>query len=171
MPTFFRHDEATRRRLDRFDHCFDLLGRLADSDFPAPVDQLEHSLQAATHAWRDRAPRDLVLAALLHDVGRLIDDDDHGLASAELIRPLVGEQAYWIIRTHEIFMWRHAPPEFRLDPDGREAFRNAPWFDAAETFVDRWDGRAFSRGSGAMPAAFFHPLLRDHCAVPAGARA
>jgi predicted HD phosphohydrolase len=151
--------------MDRLDHCFELLGRLADSDFPAPVDQLNHSLQTATFAWNERVPRQLVLAALLHDIGRLIDSDDHGLAAAELIRPLVGAETYWIVRTHEIFMWRHARPEFGLDPDGREVFRDELWFAAAEKFVDQWDCHAFSRDAQALPFAFFQPLLRDHCLV------
>ena len=161
MDIFSRHDDATRQRLERFDQCFDMLEELAHSNFPSPVDQLEHSLQTATGAWRDHAPADLVLAALLHEVGRVIDDYEHGLASAELIRPLVGDAAYWIVRTHEIFNWRHTPPEYGLDRNGREVFRDKPWFATAEIFVDRWDSHAFAQDATALPPAFFYPMLRD----------
>jgi predicted HD phosphohydrolase len=39
-----------------------------------PVSQLEHALQAAWHATQAGSPRELVLAALLHDIGHLLND-------------------------------------------------------------------------------------------------
>lgn len=49
-----------------------------------PVSQLEHGLQAAYFAERDGASDELVVAALLHDIGHLIhklpeDAADHGI--------------------------------------------------------------------------------------------
>ncbi len=49
-----------------------------------PVSQLEHGLQAAYFAERERASDELVVAALLHDIGHLIhklpeDAADHGI--------------------------------------------------------------------------------------------
>jgi phosphonate degradation associated HDIG domain protein len=38
------------------------------------VSQLEHALQAATHAERAGAPPALVCAALLHDIGHMLND-------------------------------------------------------------------------------------------------
>jgi phosphonate degradation associated HDIG domain protein len=38
------------------------------------VSQLEHALQAATHAERAGAPPELVCAALLHDIGHMLND-------------------------------------------------------------------------------------------------
>ncbi len=49
-----------------------------------PVSQLEHALQAAYHAEQEQASDELVVAALLHDIGHLIhklpeDAADHGI--------------------------------------------------------------------------------------------
>jgi len=44
------------------------------------VSQAEHALQAAELAERDGAPDRLVVAALLHDVGHLLDGQDEDLA-------------------------------------------------------------------------------------------
>ena len=38
------------------------------------VSQLQHALQAATFAERSRATPELIVAALLHDVGHLLHD-------------------------------------------------------------------------------------------------
>jgi [1-hydroxy-2-(trimethylamino)ethyl]phosphonate dioxygenase len=45
------------------------------------VSQTEHALQAAELAEREGAPDHLVVAALLHDVGHLLDGQDDDLAS------------------------------------------------------------------------------------------
>ncbi len=49
-----------------------------------PVSQLEHALQSAYHAEREGASDELIVAALLHDIGHLIhklpeDVADHGI--------------------------------------------------------------------------------------------
>ncbi len=44
------------------------------------VSQTEHALQAAELAERENAPDHLVVAALLHDVGHLLDGQDEDLA-------------------------------------------------------------------------------------------
>lgn len=52
-----------------------LFGRRgAESYFGEPVSMLEHGLQAAHFATVEGAPSTLVLAALLHDVGHLLED-------------------------------------------------------------------------------------------------
>jgi phosphonate degradation associated HDIG domain protein len=48
--------------------------------FGERVSMLEHALQAACFARQDSAPAVLVLAALLHDIGHLLDDVPEALA-------------------------------------------------------------------------------------------
>ena len=44
------------------------------------VSQTEHALQAADLARRDKAPDSLIVAALLHDIGHLLDGQDEDFA-------------------------------------------------------------------------------------------
>jgi predicted HD phosphohydrolase len=48
--------------------------------FGEPVSQREHALQAAWLATQAGSPRELVLAALLHDVGHLLHDLPESIA-------------------------------------------------------------------------------------------
>lgn len=50
----------------------DLFVRLGDLHYGEDVSQLEHALQTAHHARADGAPAALIAAALLHDVGHLL---------------------------------------------------------------------------------------------------
>lgn len=50
----------------------DLYARLGSLHYGEDVSQLEHALQTAHHARIDGAPTELVVAALLHDVGHMM---------------------------------------------------------------------------------------------------
>lgn len=52
---------------------FDLYSRLGERRYGEDVSQLDHALQSAHHAMADKAPQSLVAAALLHDIGHLLD--------------------------------------------------------------------------------------------------
>ena len=75
------------------------------------VTQLEHALQAAHLAEREGAPPELVCAALLHDLGHLLNDrgetptlrgidDLHQYAALPFLRPLFPEAVLGPIRLH-----------------------------------------------------------------------
>ena len=75
------------------------------------VSQLEHALQAAQLAKRDRAPLELVTAAFLHDLGHLLNlqgetpsqrgiDDQHQYFAIPFLRPLFRSQVVESIRLH-----------------------------------------------------------------------
>lgn len=75
------------------------------------VTQLEHALQSAQLAERDQAPIELVTAALLHDLGHLLNlqgenptargiDDQHQYFAIPFLRTLFGPQVIDPIRLH-----------------------------------------------------------------------
>ena len=75
------------------------------------VTQLEHALQSAHLAEQAGAPRELVCAALLHDVGHLLNDrgetptlrgidDLHQYAALPFLRPYFPESVLGPIRLH-----------------------------------------------------------------------
>ena len=64
-------------------------------------DALFHSLQVF-HLARDLRPYDeeFLLAALLHDVGKAIDPQNHVVASVEALRVAVPDRTLWLIAHH-----------------------------------------------------------------------
>ena len=53
------------------------------------IDRHQHSLQTATRALRDDAEEELVVAALLHDIGDLLAPTNHAALAADILRPYV----------------------------------------------------------------------------------
>jgi predicted HD phosphohydrolase len=147
---------------ERLQRLFALLAQLEKLEVPEPVNQLEHSLQVATRAWHSRAPLDLVLGALMHDVGRVFRPKFHGLLSAELIQPFVSEQTYWVVRIHDHLMLQYIAPEPGLISEA-DLYLDKPWYPAARIFAEDWDRNAFSSHACALPIEFFKPLLYDFC--------
>jgi phosphonate degradation associated HDIG domain protein len=67
------------------DEIMDLFARRGAAAYHGEaVSQMEHALQAADLATRQGAPNDLIVAALLHDVGHLFDGQDEDLADRGL---------------------------------------------------------------------------------------
>jgi gamma-butyrobetaine dioxygenase len=73
-----------------------------------PVSALDHALQCAARARAARARDEVVLAALLHDVGHLVSDVEespvthHGHWAARFLRPFVPGRVAWLVEHHVI---------------------------------------------------------------------
>jgi [1-hydroxy-2-(trimethylamino)ethyl]phosphonate dioxygenase len=64
------------------DETFALFARHgAGAYFGEPVSMLQHGLQAAHFATEERAPAPLIVAALLHDIGHLLEDLPEDIAA------------------------------------------------------------------------------------------
>ena len=148
---------------------------------------LEHALQCAALARRARSDDEVVIAALLHDVGRLLGEgtmptDDtwgrhHGTAGAALVRPFVSARIAWLIEHHvvakrylctvdaryaaDLSARSPATPAVavpRLSLDEQVALETHPWF-ANAVALRRWDDGARVPGAPSPPLEDYRPLL------------
>ena len=124
------------------------------------VDRLEHSLQCATRAYRDAASEELVVVALLHDVGDLLAPHNHSEMAAAVLKPYVSQESYWIVKHHGIFQAYYYAHHLGGDRNARERFRGHPYYDATVRFCDKWDQPSFDPQYDSMPLASFEPLVR-----------
>ena len=67
------------------------------------ITRLEHSLQAATRAYKNGENEEMVVATLLHDIGDDLAPMNHSQYAASILKPYVSEKTYWIIQHHGLF--------------------------------------------------------------------
>ena len=142
------------------DRVLEQLRRLAGSLGGYKVDRLEHSLQSATRAYRDDADEEMVVAALLHDIGDLLSPHNHSDLAAAVLRPYVSERTYWIVRQHGLFQSYYYAHHFGNDRNARDRYKDHPWYPDAVDFCHRWDQSSFDPEYESLTLEFFEPMVR-----------
>src|SRR6185369_11684994 len=121
--------KETMEHQDRVaENALRMLRSLADITDGFAVDQLTHSLQAATLAERGGADEEMIFASLLHDIGKAVSVPNHPEIAAAIIRPYVRDDVYHVISAHQDFQGKHYYHHFGGDPDARDKYAGAPWF-------------------------------------------
>jgi predicted HD phosphohydrolase len=143
-----------------------MLRQLEDITDGFGTNQLVHALQTATYAEKAGAEPDMVVAALCHDVGKVISVFNHPAIAAEILKPYVSDDVYNVIRVHQDFQGRHYYEHFGQDPNLRDQHTGASWYGLAEQFADEWDQVAFDPDGEYLPLDHFEPLVRDVFATP-----
>ena len=155
--------EVARSNRRSADRALGLLRSLAGIRDGFAVDQLTHSLQTATRAERAGADEELVVAALLHDVGKAVTVHNHAAIAAEVLRPYVRADVYDVIRVHQDFQGRHYYHHLGGRADARERHRptvSPAVFALAARFADEWDQTSFDPDYDTAPLEHFEPALR-----------
>jgi len=125
------------------------------------VSQLVHGLQTATMAERAGADLDMVVGSLVHDMGKVISNANHPAMAAEMIRPWVSDEAYWVVKVHQDFEGKHYYARMGMDPMMRLKHKDHPYYDLAEQFADDWDQNAFDPDYDTLPLEHFEPMVRE----------
>jgi predicted HD phosphohydrolase len=139
-----------------------------DQSLPGyPVSRLGHSLQAATRALKDGADDELIVAALIHDVGDDLAPYNHSEIAAGILRPYVRPEVTWIVEQHGLFQSYYYAHHSGRDRYAREKFRGHPWYQACKDFCANWDQCSFDPGYPSDPLSAFAPRLREIFSRPA----
>jgi predicted HD phosphohydrolase len=125
------------------------------------VSQLEHCLQTATRAERDGADTDMVISSLCHDVGKTFSNMNHPAIAAEMLRPWVSDEAYWVVKYHQDFQGRHYYERIGMDPELRRKHLGHEHYAMGERFADVWDQTAFDPDYDTLPLEHFEARLRE----------
>ena len=125
------------------------------------ISRLEHSLQSATRAEADRADIELIVGALIHDLGDDLAPLNHSQLAATIIRPYVRAEVAWIIEHHGVFQMHYYGDAMGVDKNARDIYRDHAWFDSCEQFCRDWDQVAFDPDYPTKPLAHFEPMLRE----------
>ena len=143
------------------------LASLADSFGGYKVSRLGHSLQTATRAHNDGAEEEVVVAAVVHDIGDILAPLNHAEIAAAVLKPYVSERTLWMVTNHGVFQgyffWHHIGG----DRNARERYRGHPHFEFTAEFCERWDQPSFDPDYPTMPIEAFEPMVQRVFAKPA----
>ena len=125
------------------------------------IDRLQHTLQSATRAENDGADEEWIVAALLHDIGDDLAPMNHSEFAAAIIKLYVRDEVHWVVAHHGLFQMAYYAHHLDKDPDGRERYRNHPYFDSCVRFCERWDQPSFDPDYPTKPLSHFEPIVRS----------
>ena len=125
------------------------------------ISRLEHSLQSATRAERDGADIEMIVGALIHDLGDDLAPLNHSQLAASIIRPYVRGEVAWVIEHHGVFQMYYYGDAMGVDKNAREIYRSHKWFDSCENFCERWDQMSFDPDYTSYPLTHFEPMVRE----------
>ena len=106
------------------DRVLELLTSMKGPTLGYQIDRYDHSLQTATRAFRDGAEEEMVVSALLHDVGDTISPENHSELGASVLQPYVSAKTHWIIKHHGVFQGYYYFHHTGGDRNARERFGN-----------------------------------------------
>ncbi len=178
MPSFTRldqlqYDEAmiigeafARRQALMPDRVKTMLRQLEEQVDDFPVNELVHSLQTATRAIRANASDEMVVAALCHDIGKVICLNNHAAIGAEILKPYVSQDTYQIVLTHNDFQARYYNALVGRDPNVCLKYADRSWYQMACRFSEEWDQISFDPNYDTLPLEHFEPLIDSIFARP-----
>ena len=131
------------------------------------VTRLEHSVQTATRAEADGADIELIVAALIHDIGDDLAPENHSQIAAAIIRPYVRAEVTWILDKHGVFQMYYFADKLGMDKHARDIWRDHKWFDITEKFCRDWDQASFDPDYKSKPLSYFAPMVEEIFSRPA----
>lgn len=141
-------------------HIMEAMAKLDHSLEGYKVSRLEHSLQTATRAEADGADQEMVVAALIHDIGDELAPYNHAEIAAGIIRPYVRPEVTWVIEQHGIFQMYYYAHHLGGNRNARDRFKGHEWYDSCARFCESWDQAAFDPDYKSKPLAEWEPLVR-----------
>ena len=124
------------------------------------ITRLEHSLQAATRAYKNGESEEMVVATLLHDIGDDLAPMNHSQYAASIIRPYVSEKTYWIILHHGLFQTYYSAHHLGGDRNARDKLKDHKYYQDTVDFCEKYDQSAFDPNYKSMSLEEFEPMVK-----------
>ena len=121
-----------------FELLANLKGIVQQEEYHPEGDVLKHTYQVFKWAIRESVDLDLILAALLHDVGKATYSNNHEHDSVEMIEEFSSYKTVWLVKNH-MRIWAYLKGEMRGLKKCLE-LANHPWLPELVQLA-RWDAR------------------------------
>ena len=124
------------------------------------ITRLEHSLQAATRAYKNGESEEMVVATLLHDIGDDLAPMNHSQYAASIIKPYVSEKTYWIILHHGLFQTYYSAHHLGGNRNARDKFKDHEYYQDTVDFCEKYDQSSFDPNYKSMSLEEFEPMVK-----------
>ena len=124
------------------------------------VSRLEHSLQSATRALKAGESEEMIVAALLHDIGDELAPMNHSEYAAAILKPYVSEKTHWIVEKHWEFQAFYYAHHLGGNRNKRDKYKGHKYFDACVNFCEKYDQCSFDPNYESYPLEKFEPMVR-----------
>ena len=125
-----------------------------------PISRLEHSLQSATKALKAGEDEEMIVAALLHDIGDELAPLNHSEYAAAILKPYVSEKTHWIVERHGEFQTYYYAHHLGGDRNKREKYKDHKYYQATIDFCEKYDQGCFDPNYKSLPLEHFEPMVR-----------
>ena len=124
------------------------------------ISRLEHSLQSATRAYKNKESEEMVVAALLHDIGDELAPMNHSEYAAAILKPYVSEKTHWIIEKHGEFQMYYYAHHLGGNRNKRDKYKNHKYYKDNINFCEKYDQSSFDPNYKSLPLEFFKPMVK-----------
>ena len=124
------------------------------------ISRLEHSLQSATRAYKNKESEEMVVAALLHDIGDELAPMNHSEYAAAILKPNVSEKTHWIIEKHGEFQMYYYAHHLGGNRNKRDKYKNHKYYQDTINFCEKYDQSSFDPNYKSLPLEFFRPMVK-----------
>jgi predicted HD phosphohydrolase len=124
------------------------------------INRLEHSLQSATRALNDKADDEMIVAALLHDIGDELAPLNHSEYAAAVLRPYVSDKTYWIVEKHGEFQMYYYAHHLGGNKNQREKYKEHKYYKDTVDFCENWDQKSFDPNYKSLSLKDFEPYVK-----------
>ena len=124
------------------------------------VTRLQHSLQTATRAFNDKASEEMIVAALLHDIGDELAPLNHAEYAASILKPYVSEKTRWIVEMHGEFQMYYYAHHLGKDRNLRDKYKDHKYYKDTLMFCENWDQTSFDPNFKSLTLKDFEPIVK-----------
>jgi len=124
------------------------------------VSRLEHSLQSATRALKDKADEEMIVATLFHDIGDELAPMNHSEYAAAVLKPYVSEKTHWIVEKHGEFQMYYYAHHLGGNRNQRDKYKGHKFFDETVNFCENWDQKSFDPNYKSLTLKDFEPMVQ-----------
>ena len=124
------------------------------------ITRLDHSLQTATRALNDKADDEMIVAALLHDIGDELAPLNHSEYAAAVLKPYVSEKIHWIVEKHGEFQMYYYAHHLNGNKNQREKYKGHKFYFDTINFCEKWDQSSFDPNYNSLKLKDFEKIVK-----------